>query len=42
MVAAADAASTDEATEVTASNEAAVTEVTVPAENSVATAEVCV
>lgn len=42
MVAAADATSTNEATEVTASNEAAVTEVTVPAENSVATAEVCV
>lgn len=42
MVAAADAASSNEATEVTASDEAAVTEVPVPAENNVATVEVCV
>lgn len=42
MVAAADAASSNEATEATASDEAAVTEVPVPAENNVATVEVCV
>lgn len=41
MVAAADAASTNEAIEVTASNKVTVTEVTAPAENNVATAEVC-
>lgn len=42
MVAATDAASSKEATEVTASDEAAVTEEPVPAENNVATVEVCV
>lgn len=42
MVAAADAASTSEATEVTASNDVAVTEVKAPAENNVVTTEVCV
>lgn len=42
MAAAVDAASTSEEPEAKASNEAAVTEVTVPAENNVATAEVCV
>lgn len=41
MVAAADAAPTNKAIEVTASNKVTVTEVTVSAENSVATAEVC-
>lgn len=41
-VAAADAASTSEATDVTASNDVAVTEVKAPAENNVATTEVCV